>query len=313
VVALVVALPASPAADPYADAASIIKCPSGPSGWFVKGEGPDGRYVLTPLTTQSDSVGSFGYGGTAVEVDCNYWTNAGNHLIVAVRYALPTDFNPFADFYVGCNTNTTGIGGPTGPQPWDDVNRLYRVLSPTSWSYATFYDAYRQLHGGDVGAFEAVTRQMLKSAQPVAHTCNLSLTPQAPATIWTFGFDANVKQNGMTTTGGTSGSFVTKPNEHGGIGQLGSLEATDIVLTMTRGSHTVGSVTLGVVQPVSFAYTYGAALRAIVKVKSSSFAPCRVGATGTLTVTSSVGAVTLQVCHRALLAGTGSTNGNITS
>ena len=42
--------------------------------------------------------------GSAVEVDCNYWTNQGGHLIVAVRYALPSDFNPFSDFFVGCSS-----------------------------------------------------------------------------------------------------------------------------------------------------------------------------------------------------------------
>jgi hypothetical protein len=322
---LAFAVPAGSAPDPYAEAASGIVCPPGPPGWFVKGDGPDGRFVLTPLTVDAGPAGGAGaaedagadtplpneYGGSAVEVDCNYWTNQGGHLIVAVRYALPTDFNPFSDFYVGCMTNTTGIGGPTGPQPWDNQGRLYRVLSNTSWSYATFGDSYNQLSGNEVGAFEAITRAMLKTAEPVAHTCSLKVQPTAPTTLWTFGFDANVKNNGITTTGGTSVTFMTRPNVNGGTGQLGDLKAADIVLNMTKGSKKVGSVTLQVTQPVSFTYSYGAAIRTLVQVKSSTYAPCRVGATGTLTVTSSVGAVTLQVCHTALLQGTGATNGNV--
>jgi hypothetical protein len=306
---LALASAATSAADPYADAASVITCPNGPSGWYVP-PGSDGRYVLTPLTT---SANTGAYGGTQVNVDCTYWTHQGGRLTVSVRYALPTDFNPYADFFIGCKTNTTGIGGPTGPKPWDTTDRLYRVLSDSSWSYATFYDAYAQLQGNEVGTFEGIARSMLKDAEPIAHNCQLSLQPTAPSTLWTFGFDANVTNNGLTTTGGTSGTFLTKPNETGGVGQLTRLKAAAIVLKMTQGSKAVGSVTLKLTQAVSFSYTYGAAFRALVQVKSSTYAPCHVGATGTLIVTSSVGKVTLQACHRALLQGTGSTNGNITN
>jgi hypothetical protein len=246
-----------------------------------------------------------------VNVDCTYWTHQGGRLTVSVRYALPSDFNPYADFYIGCNTNTMGLDSPTGPFLWDSTHRTYRVLSSKSWSYATFYDAYAQLQGGEVGTFEGITRQLLKDAEPIAHGCTLNLGPTAPTTLWTFGFDATVTNNGLTTTGGTSGSFITKPNDNGGVGELGSLKAQDIVLKMTRGSQSAGSVTLRITQPVSFAYSYGAYFKALVQVKSSSFSPCAVGAMGTLTVSSSLSRATLQVCHRAMLDGTGRTNANV--
>jgi YD repeat-containing protein len=309
---LALALPASSVADPYADAASVITCPAGPSGWYVP-PGTDGRYVLTPLTVSGGDVNEapMAYGGSQVNVDCTYWTHQGGRLTVSVRYALPNDFNPFADFYIGCKTNTTGIGGPTGPMPWDNQGRLYRVLSPSSWSYATFYDAYAQLQGNEVGAFEAITRTMLKSAEPIAHGCSLTLAPTAPTTLWAFGFDANVKSGGLTTTGGTTGTFVTSPNQNGGVGTLGQLKANDFVIRVAQGSRQVGAVTIRVTQPVSFKYSYGAVLRALVQVSSSTYAPCHVGATGTLIVSTNTSTATLQVCHRNLIQGTGSTNAHI--
>ena len=196
------------------------------------------------------------------------------------------------------------------PKPWDNTERLYRVLSPTSWSYATFYDAYARLQCNEVGAFEAITRTMLKSAEPVAHNCNLALTATAP-TLWTFGFDAKVTNNGLTTTGSTTGTFVTRPNENGGIGSLTQLKASNIVGKVSHGSKQVGAVTIRVTQPVSFKFSYGAALRALVQVSSSTYAPCHTGPTGTLTVSTNTRTATLQVCHRNLIEGTGNTNAHI--
>jgi hypothetical protein len=311
---MALALPASSVADPYADAASVITCPAGPAGWFVP-PGTEGRYVLTPLTVSGgdENEAPEAYGGSQVNVDCTYWTQQGGRLTVSVRYALPIDFNPYADFYIGCKTNTMGVGAPTGPQPWNNQQRLYRVLSNVSWSYATFYDAYDQLQGSDITSFEAITRQMLKDAEPIAHTCALNLQATAPQTLWTFGFDANVKNAGLTTTGGTSGTFFTRPNVNGGTGQLTQLKAVDIVLTMSHGSKKVGAVTLHVTQPVSFTYSYGAVLRALVQVSASTYAPCRFGATGTLTVDTNTQTATVQVCHRNLVEGTGSTNAHISN
>jgi hypothetical protein len=206
-----------------------------------------------------------------------------------------------------------GIGGPTGPKPWNTTDRLYRVLSPTSWSYATFYDAYAQLSGNEVGAFESITQTMLKSAEPVAHDCSLAKSATAPTILWTFGFDASVKNGGLTTTGSASGSFMTRSNDTGGVGFLGDLKASTIVVKVAHGAKPVGAVTIQVTQPVSFTYSYGAALRALVKVSSSTYAPCHVGATGTLVVSTNTRTATLQVCHRNLIEGTGTTNAHISN
>jgi hypothetical protein len=64
---------------------------------------------------------------------------------------------------------------------------------------------------------------------------------------------------------------------------------------------------------VSFTYSYGAKFQALVKVASSSYSPCHVGATGTLTVSTNDQTATLQVCHRNLFQGTGSTNAHISN
>ena len=118
---------------------------------------------------------------------------------------------------------------------------------------------------------------------------------------------------GLTTTGGTTGTFMTTPDQSGGIGSLGQLKASDIVVKVARGSKQLGAVTIHVTQPVSFKYAYGAALRALVQVSSSTYAPCHVGATGTLIVSTNTQTASLQVCHRNLIQGTGSTNAHISN
>jgi hypothetical protein len=305
--------PAVSSADIYADEASVIACPPGPAGWSVP-PGPDGRFVLTPLSlTSQTATTNVAYGGTQVNVDCTYVSSAGGRLTVTVRYALPKNFNPFADFYIGCGTNKTGIGGPTGPKPWDTKDRQYRILSPVAWSYATFFDFYAQLKPDEVGAFESIARTMLKSSESVAHDCNLKVEPTPPQVLWSFGFNANVTNAGVKTTGGTTGSFLTRPNQAGGTGSLGSLSADDIVLKLTKGKKSIGSVTLKVTSPVSFKYSYGATLRALVEVKSSTYTPCRTGATGTLIVSTNTRTATLQVCHRNLIQGNGTLEPRISS
>ena len=53
--------------------------------------------------------------------------------------------------------------------------------------------------------------------------------------------------------------------------------------------------------------------RALVQVSSSTYAPCHVGATGTLIVSTNTQTASLQVCHRNLIQGTGSTNAHISN
>jgi hypothetical protein len=125
--AFAVAAPLAPvaSADPYADAAANVVCPAAPRGWFSPAGG-GGRFVLTPLTAAGDDGL---YGGNDVEVDCGYFTTAGRHLTVGVRYALPRDPNPFADFDIGCTVNEAAAGVPTGAYGWNASDRVYRVVS----------------------------------------------------------------------------------------------------------------------------------------------------------------------------------------
>jgi hypothetical protein len=67
----------------------------------------------------------------------------------------------------------------------------------------------------------------------------------------------------------------------------------------------VGSVTLKITSPVSFKSSYGATLSVLVEVSSSTYKPCRKGATGTLTVSTDTHTATLRACHLNLLQGTG--------
>jgi hypothetical protein len=306
--------------DPDVAGAATIACPSGPpgwplggSGWATLGGGVNGRFVLTPRTVLVGPDMTIAVGGTQVQVECNYQAGGRevDHIVVLVRYALPRSFNPYADFYIGCKTNRMGIGGPTGPKPWDTKDRTYRVVSDKSWSYATFIDSYALLKSNEAAAFSAIARTLLKSAEPVAHDCKLALVETGPQNLWSFSFNANVKSKGLTTTGGTSGTFMTRPNEQGGTGQLGQLRAEPIVLKIRKGSKVVGNVTLLVTQPLSFKYAYGYELRAEVKVAATTYPPCKKGATGTLMVSTNTGGATLQVCGRNVIQGTGSTGARI--
>jgi hypothetical protein len=295
--------------DPYEQAASVITCPAGPAGWSVP-SGSQGRFVLTPMTVSggSENEAPIAYGGRQVNVDCTYWTDKGGRLTVSARYALPSHFNPYADFYIGCRTKGSVA---TQSKAWDTKDRVFRVVSPKSWSYATFYDAYAQLSGSEASAFQAIARTMLTRAEPIAHDCKLSLTETGPLKLWTFGFNAKVKKDGLTTTGSTSGTFFTRPNASGGTGQLGQLNANPIVLKIRKGTKLVGKVTLLVTQPLSFKYSYGAELRAEVKVTATTYAPCNKGAKGTLMVSTNTRTASLQVCDRNALQGTGATNAHI--
>ena len=302
--------------DRWAEAASGIVCPAGPagwvlggSGWATAGAGIDGRYVRTPLSVLDAGARA---GGDQAQVECNYMsrTSEGSRLVVLVRYAVPESLNPFADFFVGCKTNRMGIGAPTGPKPWDARDRIFRVVSDVSWSYATFIDGLSQLRGGsDVRGFEQVARTMLKSAEPVAHNCQLSKEAVPIGSYWLFGFDASVKHKGLTTTGAGTGSFSSTPSSSGVTSVIGGLRAEKMSLTISRGTKRIGVITFRVLSPVWFKYSsYGAELKIAVRVSASSYKPCAAGAKGTLTLSTNTNAAALQICGRAMLRGDGTTN-----
>ena len=56
---------------------------------------------------------------------------------------------------------------------WNERERVFRVVGAKSWSLATFVDGLKAVRAEDVPRFEAITRAMLKAAQPFAHDCKL--------------------------------------------------------------------------------------------------------------------------------------------
>ncbi len=304
-----VAAPLSPAAsvDPYASAAANVPCPASPAGWFNPA-GAGGRFVLTPLDVPGDD-GEYG-GSDVEEVDCGYYTNAGKHLIVAVRYALPRDPNPFADFNIGCTVNDLAAGVPTGAYGWNTTDRVYRVVSEQRWGYATFRDFFGQLAPTDVAGFEAIARSMLHASEPNAHECGVAHLGQAVAlrSDWGFGFDVTAIANGGTTHATGEGTFAIRANPDGGTGTLLDLRAQPITVTVTAKGARPRSVTIRLVVPRDFRSSSGAVFHARVAVTASTLPVCHVGAAGTLTVSTDTDSVRLDVCGRRLL----DAGGNVT-
>ena len=162
-----------------------------------------------------------------------------------------------------------------------------------------------------MGGFEAIARTMLKGAEPVAHDCKLKLAETAPLKLWRFGFNANVKNDGLTTTGGTNGTFMTRPNER----RNRSARPAQGQRHRAQDPQGLEAGRLGHAprhRPLSFKYSYGVELRAEVKVTATTYAPCSKGATGTLMVSTNTRTATLVVCGRNMIQGTGYTAPNIT-
>jgi hypothetical protein len=299
--ALAVAAPLAPAAsvDPFADAAANVVCPAAPAGWFNPG-GDGGRFVLTPLTPGGDDGL---YGGSDIEVDCGYFTNAGKHLTVVVRWALPQDVNPFADFDIGCTLNDFAAGVPTGAYGWNTTDRVYRVVSDQRWSYATFYDYLGQLAPADVGGFESIARTMLHASEPDAHECGIANLgrPVALRSNWAFGFDVTATANGGRTHATGEGTFAIRADPEGGAGTLLDLRAQALAVTVTAKGARPRTVRLRVLAPRDFRSSYGATFHARVAVTGSTLPACRVGAAGTLTVSTATDDVRLDVCGRRLV------------
>jgi hypothetical protein len=317
---------ASASSDPYADAASVIACPPGPAGWSVPAT-PGGRVVEDPLTPNPVSPRQL-WGGDQFNLDCNYQTSTGGRLKLTVRYALPTiAFNPVSDFDFGCTASHSPVAGANATVLWNTKTRLYRVVSSKAWVYATFTDPYRQLSSSNVTVFESATRQMLAHAQPLAHKCPITLAPQALVTLWTYGFNARIANNGLTTTGTFSGTFLATSQPAGGLGAVSQLRAPDFGLQVTNGSTSLGSVAVGLSQPQ---FQNGVFTAQVAIGAASTYPPCAWKTqtpgpnggtivtqvanqpTGTLTINANQGTVTLQACGQDLLAGTGQYNLYIT-
>jgi hypothetical protein len=170
--------------------ANSIACPAPPSGWFLPG-GSSGRYVASPSKADAVPADMLQPGLDQVTVYCHYFTKSGKALIVSSNYALPSNLNPFNDFDVGCSDNASKAGVATGGYGWNTKDRIYRVVSLTTWGYAAFWDYQRQLVKRDVGSFEAVTQSLLTRSEPAAHSCSLAgfgkEVPIPPCTIDSHG------------------------------------------------------------------------------------------------------------------------------
>jgi hypothetical protein len=235
-----------------------------------------------------------------------------------VRYALPSDINPWNDFDIGCTVTGHPEAASTVSQAFNRRSRTYRIVAARSWSLATFIDNLRQLTPAEVPHFEAIANTMLKDAQPLAHNCSLpgDHGPVAVKAIWTFSFAASVSRVGVTSSASTSGTFVTSPSPNGTqIGAISNLRATDFRLTLT-GHGGTRSLTIHIGAPLSFSHSYGSLLRTTIVVLGSSDPGCRTGTTGSLLVSApylATPSVRLSVCGQTYLDGKGSVSAQIKS
>ena len=302
---------ASASQDPYRDQAEKIDCPAGPSGWVTPPESAGGRIILTPLTAlvQTDDPTMF-FSAPVVQVDCVYRAQDGKDFDVTVRYALPIDINPWNDFYIGCTITGHPQNVATGPHAWDGRGRIYRVVGAKTWSLATFIDDLGQLSANDVPRFEAIADELLKAAQPFAHDCTLAGGggPVDIKSIWTWSFNAKTTAGGVTSTAGTTGSFVTTASPSGtGAGVISNLFADDFRLEVTGGG-TPRWLAIHVAGPIEFRHGYGSLLRAHLVVLGSNDARCGKGAAGTLLLSLQYltpPRVEVKLCGHTYLAGKG--------
>lgn len=320
VVLLVLAAGAAHASgDPYQAQADTVPCPTAPPGWFNPPTSQGGRNVLTPLSalTSPDGLTEY-FAAPVVEIDCDYRTTSGKDLQVSVRYALPIDLNPWSDFYIGCTVTGHPEASSTVSQPFDEKSGVYRIVASKSWSLATFIDDLHQLTPADVPHFEAMTKELLKGVQPLAHNCGLPghNGPVAVKSLWSFSFNAHVKSGGVTSSGSTSGSFVTSASPNGSTtGVISGLNAPNFRLRLTGGGS-ARWLAIHIGTPLSFSHSYGSVLRTQVVVLASSDSGCRAGSKGTLLLATpllGLPTVKVSVCGHSYLEGKGSVRATILS
>jgi hypothetical protein len=302
---------ATASTDPYRDQAERIACPPAPPGWTHPSENQGGRTILTPLTAvaQPDDPTEL-FGAPVVQVNCIYRGSAGRSLQVSVRYALPIDLNPWNDFYIGCTVTNHPEVVSTAAYAWNNKDRVYRVVGAKTWSLATFIDDLHVLQQPDVPRFEAMTKAMLKAAQPFAHNCSLAGNggPVDLKSIWFFTFDAQTTRGGVTSSGRSSGSFVTTANPSGSsVGEISNLFAKDFRLSVKSKGKT-RSMTIHVGSPIVFQRSYGSLLRTHLVVTASNDDGCRKGSKGTLLLSLqslTPPHVAVRICGQTYLDGKG--------
>jgi hypothetical protein len=257
-------------------------------------------------------------GTTQVQLLCGYTSSTGKLFKVAVNYALPVaDYNPYADFDLGC---TTKFNTANGDLAWNSKKRVYRVVSLKAWSYAAFVDPYNQITESDVAPFEGIAQTLLKESLPASHLCTLPGHGKAaavPPKYWGVKVTVVVKAMGDTfemppaavnpagvAIAGTqwNGVFLTKPQLTGQASDIVGLEFPDVTMSVGSGGCTdVACMTAGTPPPVThqmvtfhfgtsalaFKYTANSStmLEVPVTVTSSTDPSCATGSTGTLTLT----------------------------
>jgi hypothetical protein len=229
--------------------ANSIVCPKAPAGWTTP-PGVGGRTVRSPNPLDA-TPGSTTYllGTTQVQLLCGYTSSSGELFKVAVNYALPVaDYNPFADFDLGC---VTKFNTANGDLAWNSTKRVYRVVSLSAWSYASFVDPYDQITESDVAPFEAIAQTLLKESLPASHPCTLPGHGKATAVpSKTWGVEFSVQIEAATGTGFDipprqapstdasfewNGAFLTKPSLTGRASDVVGLEFPDFTMGITSG------------------------------------------------------------------------------
>jgi len=220
-------------------------------------------------------------------VTCTYKQDSRHIVSVQAEYALPTNLNPYADFYFGCKQRRK--------QDWDNVHRLFFVSGEKSWSYVTFTDPGRELPNADVPRFETIAKSMLESVEPLAHSCELNTT--TPTTVrqeYLFTFEFLVTADRFRAFGGVGMRTPLIPDGVFAATYAGptSTVQSKIISVKTDPFHV--SVTDGgkhyalrlslepgssfVQRPPKQTLQFG------VKVMSSNYPKCRAGEHGSLTI-----------------------------
>jgi hypothetical protein len=262
---------------------STIQCPSPPAGWSRP---PVSKSVSTPENTNPGYGGNYeqvGAGGNNATVNCVYHDTSAKQVNVILSFALPTDLNPFNDFFFGCSKGDVG---------WNNTGRVYRIASADQWAIATLMDPSRYMSPGDVPKFEAIARRLLQNGNGYGHSCSLVLRPTQ--ILSRYFFDIRV--------GGTnlSASFWTPSSpEKGNLYVITKVTPATAAMSVDTSSGTrvlAVKLTHGIDYRLATARTPLQA-RFGIRLTSSTVAGCGRGATGTLAIAAPL-SVTITACGR---------------
>ena len=129
---------------------------------------------------------------------CVYRAAGGKDLQVSVRYALPIDINPWNDFYIGCTVTATRRSSRPARTPGTTTIASTESSARRPGASPRSSTTSGVLRKDDVPRFEAMTKAMLKAAQPFAHDCKLAGNggPVDLKSIWIFSFDVQTTTRG---------------------------------------------------------------------------------------------------------------------